>query len=529
MSDTLQTNRNSLILWTTAAWLLFHGLLAIALPQQFAPVSTLCIVLAELAALFSCIQTSQTAGRAMRTRWWLLASAILFHAVAMLLDMRARLMGALESNPTPGLQILFSTLYGVPLLLAVSMQFDPRAFRPIRIVNAFLSLALAALFYVQVFSVVTLHGSGNPGDILFISHLFDALDLFLAIAATIRAIGAGQSQERRFFYVASLFLWANTILPAIRNRLLPSHNLVVLDLLIAAPYILLLTLTSLRPPLFVAEPDSTGRFTRIVRSGSPIFLSLGLLLLGISVSRTHFYIGAIAVLASIIGYGTLNTLTQSRGIEAEESLLAAKRNLEELVAVDDLTGIPNRRAFDRAIDRECSAANRSMHPLSLLMIDVDFFKHLNDTSGHLTGDDYLIRIAHTLQDALPRITDFTARYGGEEFAVILPGTNCPGAMEVARKLHLAIANLALTHPTTPSGLVTVSIGISTYNGLTPPSPFHLTNAADRALYNAKDHGRNRSEFLPCHETDSHRSPDRPTPISRPDHRISASGNGNRVA
>ncbi len=478
-----------------------HGLVATLLPLRLAPVSTLCIVLAELAAIYACIRTSHMAGRAMRTRWWLLAIAILYHAIAMLLQIRSEIIGAAESNPVPGLQILFATLYGIPLLLAVSMQFDPRAFRPIRIVNLFLSLALAAVFYVQVFSVVTIHGSSKPADVLFISHLFDALDLFLAIAATIRLFGAGQPQERRFFYVASLFLWANTILPAVHNRILINHDLVSLDLLIAAPYLLLLVLASQALPRFIEDPHPSHRFIRIVRSGSPIFLSLALLLLGISVSRTHFYIGSLAVLSAITGYGILNTLTQSRGIEAEESLLAAKRTLEELVGVDDLTGIPNRRSFDRAIERECGAANRSMHPLSLLMIDVDYFKQLNDTCGHLTGDEYLIRIAHALRDALPRITDFTARYGGEEFAVILPGTNCPGAMEVARKLHLAIANLALSHPSTPSGRVTVSIGISTYSGLTSPSPLHLTKAADRALYNAKGHGRNRSEFLPIHDAE----------------------------
>ncbi len=251
----------------------------------------------------------------------------------------------------------------------------------------------------------------------------------------------------------------------------------------------------------IEHPHPSHRFTRIVRSGSPIFLSLGLLLLGISVSRTHFYIGSLAVLSAIIGYGILNTLTQSRGIEAEESLLAAKQSLEKLIDVDALTGIPNRRAFDHALDRECSAANRSLHPLSLLMIDVDYFKRLNDTFGHLTGDACLIRIARALRETLPRITDFTARYGGEEFAVILPGTNCPGAMEVARKLHRAIAEICLSNPSTPFGRVTISIGISTYNGMSSPSPFNLTRSADRALYRAKEHGRNRSEFLPIHDTE----------------------------
>ncbi len=161
MSGTSKTVRRFPALWLAAAWLLVHGLVATLLPRSFAPVSTLFIVLAELAAIYACVQTSHMAGRSMRTRWWLLAFGILFHAIAMILNLRTELIGAVESNPIPGLQILFSTLYGVPLLLAVSMQFDPRAFRPIRIVNLFLSLALAALFYVQVFSVATIHGSSQ--------------------------------------------------------------------------------------------------------------------------------------------------------------------------------------------------------------------------------------------------------------------------------------------------------------------------------------------------------------------------------
>jgi hypothetical protein len=102
-------------------------------------------------------------------------------------------------------------------------------------------------------------------------------------------------------------------------------------------------------------------------------------------------------------------------------------------------------------------------------------------------------------------------------------------MEVARKLHLAIANLALSHPSTPSGRVTVSIGISTYSGLTSPSPFHLTKAADRALYNAKGHGRNRSEFLPIHDAESNGPTDRPFHVAKPNHRIITSDTSNRVA
>jgi diguanylate cyclase (GGDEF)-like protein len=121
-------------------------------------------------------------------------------------------------------------------------------------------------------------------------------------------------------------------------------------------------------------------------------------------------------------------------------------------------------------------------------------KEINDEDGHLTGDDYLNRIAGAMRRALPRATDLLARYGGDEFAVILAATNAAGAMSAAGKLHRAVADLHLQHPATPSGIVTISIGISTSDGSFDPSPAALISMADQALYIAKDRGRNCTEF-----------------------------------
>jgi diguanylate cyclase (GGDEF)-like protein len=214
------------------------------------------------------------------------------------------------------------------------------------------------------------------------------------------------------------------------------------------------------------------------------------------VFRTHLYVGAAAMLMAAICYGAVNVLTQSRGIEAEESLTAAKKHLEGLVGVDSLTGIANRRAFEQAILTDCRTARRFAQPISLLMIDVDFFKQFNDANGHLSGDECLVQIARTLQATLARANDLVARYGGEEFAVLLPATAEPGASAVAKKLHEAVAGLRIPHSASPLGLVTISIGISSCDSSTTPSPVRLADSADRALYKAKQSGRNRTEFLP---------------------------------
>jgi len=495
VNDISRAGRRSPVLWIAPGFLILHGFLAVLLPTKLTPYSTLCIVLAQLAALYACLRASRSAGSPWRTLWWLLAFSILFAATSASLDLRAEIMNITESNPAPGLQILLSTLYGVPLLLAVSIQFHPRAQLPVRIVSVCLSLATGTLCYVLVFSFLSIHGSNQPGDVLFISYVFDALDLFLAIAASIRAFGADQPQERRFFYIVSIFLWVNTVFPAIHNRLLMRHDFVWLDLFISAPYLLLLALTYAALPQSLKHPRPPRWVTHVVRSVSPIFLSFGLLLLGIVVSRKHFYIGATSVVLAILCYGVLSVLMLSRGLKAEELLLAANRTLETLAGVDGLTGIPNRRTFDQKISIECNAANRSAQPISLLMIDVDFFKALNDASGHQLGDVYLVQIARALENALPRTIDFVARYGGEEFAVLLPLTGSFGAASVAGKLHRAISALRLEHPSNPSGIVTVSIGISTSSGSERVSPVDLTQAADRALYKAKSKGRDRTEFL----------------------------------
>ena len=475
------------------AYLALHALVATALPLRLEWLSTLGIVLAEVAAIFASLLAAKSSGAAARTLWALLSFSILLHATAMSLDLRAEILGVTEGNPVPGPQIFFSTLYGVPLLLAVSMQFGRHALRPISIIQAFLSLATGALFYIEIFSRLTVHGSNNPEDAASMSALFLILDLFLAIAATIRALGTDNSEQRRFFYVVSVFLWANTVFPAIHNWILVRHDYIWLDLFISAPYLILLVLIHTEPPDFVLKRNPNPGLRRIVQSASPIFLSLALLVLGVVVTRTHFILGLAAALMAILGYGTLNTMTQSSSMESEESLLAAARNLQELVGTDGLTGIANRRAFDHALERECATAQRGRHPVSLLMIDIDHFKLLNDSLGHPVGDSYLIQIAHTLRKALPRSDDLVARYGGEEFTVILPATDASGAAEVARKLHRAVAELHLIHPAIPTGVITVSIGCATFDGIAPPQSARLLEAADRALYLAKSCGRDRTE------------------------------------
>jgi diguanylate cyclase (GGDEF)-like protein len=166
--------------------------------------------------------------------------------------------------------------------------------------------------------------------------------------------------------------------------------------------------------------------------------------------------------------------------------------LEQMAVTDGLTGLANRRHFNAMLDREWRRARREHHDVSLLMIDIDWFKGYNDRLGHLAGDDCLRRVAGAIAAAVQRPTDLAARYGGEEFAVILPNTDAVGALAVARRVLASVAALALPYPGEAMRFVSVSIGTATLAPLAAGTEATLIAASDEALYRAKNEGRNRA-------------------------------------
>lgn len=176
------------------------------------------------------------------------------------------------------------------------------------------------------------------------------------------------------------------------------------------------------------------------------------------------------------------------------SHLALKRKgdlLTELACTDPLTGIANRRQFDSHLEREWLRAQRNSSQLSVMMIDVDFFKRYNDTYGHNAGDQCLKAIAQALSSELKRPGDLIARYGGEEFAVLLPETDMNEATEVAERMRLAVAQLGIEHrQSSTSNWVSISLGGATALPSLTLSHTDLLPGADAQLYLAKQAGRN---------------------------------------
>lgn len=179
----------------------------------------------------------------------------------------------------------------------------------------------------------------------------------------------------------------------------------------------------------------------------------------------------------------------------EEALGAACANLAEAAETDTLTGLPNRRHFATALDREWGRAAREGLPVSVAMIDVDQFKRFNDQHGHAAGDECLRRVAATALGSARRVTDTVARWGGEEFILLMPNTDAAGCLVVVETLRRSVQALGIAHPgNTEYGVVTCSIGTATTwpsNEDTAAAQRGWIAAADAALYAAKHAGRNR--------------------------------------
>ncbi len=169
--------------------------------------------------------------------------------------------------------------------------------------------------------------------------------------------------------------------------------------------------------------------------------------------------------------------------------------LQELSAMDGLTGLANRRKFDEWLVYEWKRARRNQTPITLLMTDIDYFKPYNDHYGHLAGDDCLRRVAMNLKETAHRPADMQARYGGEEFVLLLPETDLAGGVRVAERLQqrMKIANIPHAF-SNAAPYVTLSIGIGTTVPSDSLSSIQLIESADKYLYAAKESGRNRIEW-----------------------------------
>ncbi|TWC15670.1 MULTISPECIES: GGDEF domain-containing protein [unclassified Pseudomonas] len=191
----------------------------------------------------------------------------------------------------------------------------------------------------------------------------------------------------------------------------------------------------------------------------------------------------------LFGWVFVRQVRNSERIEAD--LRKAQETLRLIATHDSLTGLANRRLFERALDIEFGRGARQRSPLSLILLDIDYFKRYNDAYGHVAGDHCLAQVAKVLKGCCHRKADLAVRYGGEEFAVLLPDTDLQGAMTLAEQIRQSLIDKHITHSGSPTGYLTVSLGCHAFVPSSLDSIEVFIQRADAALYQAKHSGRNR--------------------------------------
>lgn len=222
--------------------------------------------------------------------------------------------------------------------------------------------------------------------------------------------------------------------------------------------------------------------------GDPLNIALGF---AICVSSIIGIRATLQINKSILEAIKLNFILENEIKERKK----AEEKLREVSIKDELTGLFNRRHFNEVLQNELKRAHRNSTPLSLILIDIDYFKSFNDTYGHVEGDNCLQRIGQSLNDSVKRPGDLVARYGGEELAVILSYTESDDAYNIAEAIRQDIQSLNIPHTGSEiDGLnvVTISAGVTTMVPRTDTTPEDIIQKADKALYKAKHQGRNQT-------------------------------------
>ncbi len=449
-------------------------------------------------AMLASLRLSRQRDSLTRANWGLVAAGLALWCAGVALSGWADATGH-ATDTFASAEDLTYFLYGVPILLAISLPAANQRLRLFAAIDGLQVLIAGVLVYIQIFGVIPFTTTAHPVPINLLVRTYNLENLVLAAAASIRLFaGSGPAEEKRFFRMLAAFLWCYALCSGLYNamELEEMNQIGPHDLLPGLPFLMFALLAYAIAPRSVtpeAKPRQQSGLAIFIENGSPILFSFALLALGASIARTNFAVGISAISLALVLYGVRATLLQSRYIASQIALRSAKERVEQLSLQDALTGIANRRHFDQAIDIEWRRAVRSVAPLALLLLDIDFFKRLNDEFGHRRGDAYLIQIAAALQGCV-RAGDLLARYGGEEFAVILPATSRAGAEHVAARMQSAVRAIRLAELGEGAPRITISIGVCIVEAPHAGTYIDMIDAADRALYAAKRAGRDRIEF-----------------------------------
>ena len=407
-------------------------------------------------------------------------------------------LGASNLNVDASDIIYFAAI--LAFLLAFSTTPETISLRAISLLNC-VQIALAlALAYLLLY-----RGSLDARDAsTAMGKIYGGACLMLALISLIRSLSWSSPEERQCVRWISISLWIYLPIEIGMDYATGVKGLragTPLDLLWSIPVGLAgwkaLTLPLGGPPVRPGEQMSRRKL--VVEAACPMLLETGIFALAVPVVPRHMILGLAAIFLILIIQGVQAAVIQRNYLsnrdlllERERDLRSANAALEELTLLDPLTGIANRRRFNTTLSTSWRRAMRQHHPLSMLMVDVDFFKGVNDQHGHSYGDECLVQLARAMNMQARRPDDLVARLGGEEFVVLLPDTDEHGALFVAERLQQAVKDLGIVNDASPfDRRLTVSVGIAIARPVTGMDSATLLEEADRALYDAKAKGRDR--------------------------------------
>jgi diguanylate cyclase (GGDEF)-like protein len=479
------------------AFVVLHAVLILLAPVHVMVMSYAFLVAVPLLASAAAVRRGLIAGFGLTQGWSLAAISFLLWTLGMISSLRQDLFLA-NGNLAPRETMLPYVLFGVPIFYVVATVGAGIRSPMQRGIDAALTLMLGGLYFLLMFSLTSRYGTSDPASARLVADMFDLENIFLAVTTALRFFAADTIPNRHLFGTLAAFTCSYAAVAAYYN-----HH-VAMDLglsignrydpIVDVPFLLFATLAWQGPTRLSRSLNPAIGLVRFIRSGSPLLLTLTVLVVALPLLHWHFAWAVAGIVTAVLGYGLRTILSQVHQIETEDELRHDRSMFAELAMRDGLTEVPNRRAFEEALEREWRLALRTKQPVSLLLVDIDLFKQYNDRYGHLAGDDCLRSVAGVLQHALRRPSDLLARYGGEEFVLILPNTPGAGAREVATRLCRQVRQLELSHDDSPTRYLTISIGVASFVPIDGAQPEQLISSADGALYAAKRNGRNRAEW-----------------------------------
>lgn len=494
-----------------AVFLALHAGVMLLPAEPRGLLSNIFMGLAAGAAVFACGWRYLRGRGPARTRWGLLTLGLAFWFIGQLTVTYLENFEHLKQTAAQFPDFYFF-IYGIPILLSMASANKEEHSTLLLIIDSFQAL-LAILLASQLlfFRSLTIQHP-EPLSTLTLAYVYNVENIVLVIAAALRVLADPSGEEAEFSRKACAFLCVYAILSAALNYIdvvkhLPTGAAV--DLLWTVPFLLL---TVIVLPPFCKAGRGEGRYLSsaprsstalIIWNASPTLFTMAVLVQSAFLIRQHLLFGISSLMLALLFYTMRTAVFQTQLMQAEaahsaseDQLRRANDQLHKISVADPLTGVANRRRFEEIAQVEWNRAMRFGWPLTLLMIDVDFFKALNDSYGHARGDECLIQVAASLCASLRRGGEMLARYGGEEFVALLPNTRPDEGTQIAEMMRSGVLGLGIPSARAEaSEFLSVSVGLAS----TVPSPGdslnHLLAAADAALYHAKARGRNRTEIL----------------------------------